>query len=64
MTNPDDAYDYYDDDDWDPEYEDKVECGLMPDGQCYLAGTEHCDWDCGKLNAQRIEAMKAAQNNP
>lgn len=37
------------------------ECGLMPDGQCALAGTEHCDWDCGRLNTQRIAAMKAAQ---
>lgn len=22
------------------------ECGMMPDGGCMLAGTEHCDWDC------------------
>lgn len=22
------------------------ECGMMPDGQCTLAGTEFCDWDC------------------
>lgn len=22
------------------------ECGMMPDGTCSLAGTEHCDWDC------------------
>lgn len=36
-----------------------VECGLMPDGQCVLAGTEHCDWDCGALNDQRIAAMKS-----
>lgn len=39
-----------------------VECGLMPDGQCSMAGTEHCDWDCGALNEQRIEAMKADQS--
>jgi len=25
------------------------DCGLMPDGQCMLAGTEFCDWDCGGL---------------
>lgn len=25
------------------------ECCLMPDGQCMLAGTEFCDWDCGRL---------------
>lgn len=28
---------------------DEVDCGLMRDGQCLLAGTEHCDWDCGRL---------------
>ncbi len=33
----------WDDDD---EYED---CALMPDGQCMKAGTEECDWDCGRL---------------
>lgn len=21
-------------------------CGMMPDGQCALAGSEECDWDC------------------
>jgi hypothetical protein len=35
------------------------ECALMPDGQCMLVGTEFCDWDCGRLNADRIDAMKA-----
>jgi len=25
------------------------ECALMPDGQCMLAGTEFCDWECGRL---------------
>jgi len=29
------------DDDWLDE-----ECGLMDDGQCRLAGTEHCDFTC------------------
>lgn len=27
----------------------EVDCGLMLDGQCLLAGTEWCDWDCGRL---------------
>lgn len=58
-------FDAYDDDystaDYDQEFEE--ECGLMPDGQCALAGTEHCDWDCGRLNAQRIDAMKSAQTD-
>lgn len=50
------------DDGFDDEAEE--ECGLMPDGQCALAGTEHCDWECGRLNEQRIAAMKAAQTKP
>lgn len=39
--------DYYDD-----EYEEDEEemllhqCGLMDDGICMQAGTEHCDFDC------------------
>lgn len=34
------------DDDSDPEEDLLDECGMMPDGYCALAGTEHCDWDC------------------
>lgn len=49
-------YEFDHPDEWDGEFEE--ECGLMPDGQCLLAGTEHCDWDCGRLNAARIAAMK------
>ena len=25
------------------------DCGLMPNGQCTKAGSEECDWDCGRL---------------
>ena len=32
-----------DGDDWD-------DCGLMADGQCTKAGSEECDWDCGRLH--------------
>lgn len=40
----------WDDDPRDDDEEDGGEdCGLMPGGQCLLAGTEHCDWDCGRL---------------
>lgn len=49
--------DYFDDFEDDGELDDD-ECGLMPGGLCMLAGTEHCDWDCGRLNAGRIAAMK------
>ena len=38
------------DDDFDDEDEELAEaemnCGLMPDGGCSLAGTEYCDWSC------------------
>jgi hypothetical protein len=33
----------------DPEQDDDdllAECGMLPNGLCTLAGTEHCDWDC------------------
>lgn len=32
----------YDEDD----YDDFEDCGMMPDGQCSMAGSEWCDWDC------------------
>ncbi len=25
-----------------------VDCGMGPDGQCSKAGSEECDWDCGR----------------
>jgi len=25
------------------------DCGLGADGQCSQAGTEWCDWECGRL---------------
>ncbi|GHA15460.1 hypothetical protein GCM10007989_07790 [Devosia pacifica] len=40
-------------DDWDydngfveEDYDEYEDCGMMPDGQCTLAGSEWCDWDC------------------
>ncbi len=49
------APDYLFEDDFDPfadevEDDDLDDCMLMPDGQCMLAGTEYCDWVCGRLN--------------
>lgn len=35
----DDEPDDFEDEGWD-------ECGMTPSGQCTLAGTEWCDWDC------------------
>lgn len=49
-----DLADHYEDweefDDDDEEAELDMMCGLMPDGQCSQAGTEFCDWTCGRLN--------------
>lgn len=45
MKGPDD----YDDDDFEPQSDEdewEAECGLDEDGQCMLAGTEHCDFVC------------------
>lgn len=40
---------YANDDDFDfeaEEDEDQFDCGLGPDGQCSMAGSEDCDWEC------------------
>lgn len=42
-----DSFEEPDDDDYLHEPYDN--CHLMPDGQCLLAGTEECDWECGRL---------------
>lgn len=42
--------------DYDPEVDERYEadeyddCGLMPNGQCTRAGSEECDWECGRLH--------------
>lgn len=50
MADPsNDPPEYFDpmDDESDDDTEDGLEeCGMMPDGQCTLAGTEWCDWHC------------------
>ncbi len=38
----------FDDDNADWMYE----CGLGRDGQCSMAGTEHCDFDCPMRNTE------------
>lgn len=35
-----------DDDDMDEDDWLEMECGLAADGQCAMAGTEHCDFTC------------------
>jgi hypothetical protein len=37
--------DDFDENGFDPD----IDCGLGPDGQCEQAGTEYCDFDCGRL---------------
>jgi NMD protein affecting ribosome stability and mRNA decay len=32
---------------WDEAFDD---CGMMPNGQCTKAGSEECDWECGRLS--------------
>lgn len=54
--------DEYDDHDEPDDYEDACldECGMMADGQCTLAGSEWCDWDCprGGLTKLATEASE------
>lgn len=45
---PDDDNEYEDDDDFWLEQE----CGLMADGQCAMAGTEHCDFSCPNRDSE------------
>lgn len=48
----------YEPPDLDNEYEDdedgwlEDECGLMADGQCAMAGTEHCDFTCPNRDSE------------
>ena len=44
--------DHYDDDAYDPDDDDFLDCGLMPDGQCLKAGSEECDWECPMRNSE------------
>lgn len=43
-----DPYDCDDEDDYEPDPLEEAEqdCGLGDDGQCALAGSEHCDFEC------------------
>lgn len=55
---PDDnEYDDYDDEWNDCDLMD--ECGLGHDGQCSMAGTEHCDFVCPMRNSEDFCGSKA-----
>ncbi len=41
----DDDHDVAGDDEW------EMACGLMRDGYCSQAGTEHCDFECPNRNS-------------
>ena len=49
--------------------DDYDDCGMGPDGQCMYAGTEECDWNCGRsrdweflepYEPSRFERIRAA----
>ncbi len=59
------SHDYADD--LDPDEDDEMaeaemNCGQMADGQCMLAGTEYCDWECPFADELRRERTKAMEN--
>jgi len=41
-------YDDFDDDAGNDDFDDFDDCAMMADGQCLKAGTEECDWECGR----------------
>lgn len=44
---------------------DDFDCGLMPDGQCRLAGSEQCDFDCPNRDSARFVGSAAwCRKNP
>lgn len=55
--DPPDDDNEYDDDDGDDSWMD--ECGLMPNGQCTMAGSEHCDFSCPNRDSEDFCGSKA-----
>lgn len=52
----DDFDDVYDDED---ELDREADCGLMDDGQCMLAGTEWCDFECPNRDSELFAGSEA-----
>lgn len=47
-------------DESDDEHDDfETECGLGPDGQCGMAGSEHCDFCCPMRNSEYFAGSTA-----
>lgn len=42
-----DEYDFDEVDEYD-DYDLLDDCGMMANGQCLKAGSEECDWECGR----------------
>jgi hypothetical protein len=51
-TEDDDSVDD-EDDEW------KDECWLLDDGQCLMAGSEHCDFCCPKRDSEFFAGSRA-----
>jgi hypothetical protein len=37
----------------------EMECGLMHDGQCSMAGSEHCDFTCPRRDSEDFAGSAA-----
>lgn len=60
MSDPGEDDDYFDMLNDEPDDDDLDEdCGLMEDGQCSMAGTEHCDFSCPNRNSEIFAGSKA-----
>lgn len=63
MSTPEEPEDYsaYDDDGEEmSELEEKMmECQLMEDGQCLLAGSEWCDFECPMRDSEHFAGSRA-----
>ena len=56
MGTPDD---YLDEAPEDGDFDLMDECGLGDDGQCILAGTAHCDFECPMRDSARFAGSAA-----
>ena len=59
-TGSGDTQELYDDDyEEDPMETAEMDCGLHSDGQCGLAGTEHCDFICPFRDSEDFAGSEA-----
>ena len=47
------------DDDFDGEDDTYLDCALGPDGQCAMAGTEDCDFECPNSHGELYAGSEA-----